>query len=201
MINPAALYDTIVLADRIAKRVGSVVGPEIHLFSYLACLLAVYRGWPPADWNYRFACTENGAPYSHDIQDAIEELLSLGHITSSDDAMILTSEGVELEMFLSSLGTQSRRLPYLEGACSSLLGMSIGIVRYAVSAEPTIRRALALNRNQLLLDDLGRQLVYEEFDKITTAIGSDSPDLIVPAVIWLTALAESSSSSETLWAR
>jgi hypothetical protein len=198
MINPVAFYDTMVLADRIGQRIGSVVGPEIHLFSYLACLLAVYRGWPPADWGYRFACTENGAPYSHDIQDAIEELLSLGHISIAGDAMILTPEGQELETFLSSLETQRRRLPYLEGACSSLLGMSVGIVRYAVSAEPTIKRALALNRNQLLLDDIGQQFVYEEFDKITAAIGTDTPDLIVPAVIWLTALAKSSRTSEAV---
>jgi hypothetical protein len=198
MVNPIALYDAIVLADRICQRIGSVVGPEIHLFSYLACLLAVYRGWPPTDWGYRFACTENGAPYSHDIQYATEELLSLGHLSISGEAMLLTQDGKDIESFLSSLVTQRKRLPYLDGATASLLGMSVGVVRYAVSQEPTIKQAVALFRNQLLLDDINQQLIYEEFDKITTAIGTDAPDLMVPAVIWLTALAEASRNSEEL---
>jgi hypothetical protein len=196
MVNPVAIYDCIVLADRISQRIGSFVGPEIHLFSYLACLLAVYRGWPPTDWGYRFACTENGAPYSHDIQRATEELLSLGHINKAGDAMVLTPDGKEFEHFLSSLETQRKRLPYLDGASSSLLGMSIGIVRRAVSAEPTIKRALALSRNQLLFDNVSQQLIYEEFDKITAAIGPLTPDLMVPALIWLTALAQSTSAPE-----
>jgi hypothetical protein len=74
--------------------------------------------------------------------------------------------------------------------------MSIGVVRHAVSAEPAIKHAMALSRQQLLLDDAGQQFVYEEFDKITAAIGTEVPDLIVPAVIWLTALAASSNDSE-----
>ena len=163
MVNPAAFNDAVVLAHRIGQRIGTVVGPELHLFSYLACVLAVYRGWPSADWGYRFACTENGAPYSHDVQDAIEELLALVHLSRTGDAMILTPEGQDVERFLSSLETQRRRLPYLEGACSSLLAMSVGIVRRAVSAEPTIR-AIALSPNPLLLVTSARERV-EAFQK------------------------------------
>jgi hypothetical protein len=197
MLNPAASYDAVVLAYGIGQQIGTVAGAELHLFSYLACVLAVYRGWPAADWGYRFACTDTGAPYSHEVQEAIEELLALGHLRSSGDAMILTPEGQELQLFLSSLEAQRKRLPYLEGACSSLLGMSVGTVRRAVSSEPTIQRAVALSRNQLLLDDIGQALVYEEFERITSAIGTDSPDLLVPSIIWLTALAASSRGLET----
>ena len=140
MVNTSAFFDTIVLTDRINQRIGTAVGPEVHLFAYLACLLAVYRGWPATDWGYRFACTENGAPYSHELQNAIEELLALGHLSSSEEIITLSEGGQDLRGFLSSLETQQRRLPYLDGACSSLLGMPVGIVRYAISSEPTISR-------------------------------------------------------------
>ena len=196
MVNTAAFFDTLVLTDRISRRIGSVVGPEVHLFAYLACLLAVYRGWPATDWGYRFACTDNGAPYSHDLQNAIEELLALGHLSSNEDIIALSEDGRDLQGFLSSLETQQWRLPYLDGACSSLLGMPVGVVRYAISSEPTIRRATTLSRNQLLLDDMGQELVYEEFARISAAVGAESPDLIVPAVTWLTTLVSSARALE-----
>jgi hypothetical protein len=196
MVNHLAFYDALALAGRIDRRLGSVVGPEIHLFAYLACLLAVYRGWPPADWGYRFACTGNGAPYSHEIQCAVDELLSLGHLVGTGESILVTQEGKELESFLSSMETQRQRLPFIDGACSSLLGMSVGIVRQAVSEEPTIKKAASLSRNQLLLDDASQQLIYEEFDKITAAIGTKPQDLMVPAVVWLTKLAKTSARTE-----
>ena len=196
MVNTSAFFDTIVLTDRINQRIGTAVGPEVHLFAYLACLLAVYRGWPATDWGYRFACTENGAPYSHELQNAIEELLALGHLSSSEEIITLSEGGQDLRGFLSSLETQQRRLPYLDGACSSLLGMPVGIVRYAISSEPTIRRATTLSRNQLLLDNVGQELLYEEFARISAAVGSESPDLIVPAVTWLTTLVTSARALE-----
>jgi hypothetical protein len=196
MTSPAAFYDTLVLADRIERRIGSVAGPEIHLFGYLACLLAVYHGWPATDWEYRFACTENGAPFSHEIQTSIEELLSLGYLMDKDEALGLDSAGREMESFLSSLEVQHKRLPFLEGATSSLLGMSAGMVRRAISAEPSMQRATALARKQLLLDDVGQTLVYDEFEAISAAIGGDVSDLMVPAMVWLTTLMTSATSTE-----
>ena len=94
MVNTDAFFDTLVLIDRISQRIGTVVGPEVHLFAYLACLLAVYRGWPSADWGYRFACTDNGALEIMESCKILRQALTTlppGELNAGEDKLVFTT--------------------------------------------------------------------------------------------------------------
>ena len=70
-LNPEATFDCLLVAERLRREAGTFTAPELHLFSYLGCLLWLYRGNIAADWGYSFVGTELGAPFSLDIDYAL----------------------------------------------------------------------------------------------------------------------------------
>jgi hypothetical protein len=194
MTNPDAAFDILYMVTRLQDQLGNVADAELHLFGYLSCLLSLYRGNPIADWGYGFAGTRNGSPFSSDLQDAIRNLDLNGCVVRQNDHLRITPRGTnELEVLM-DLDQNKRRLEYLEGASSSLLALPVGMIREAILFEPTLRPAGRLDTARLLLTGVALELLYEQFELLTQAVGSANTDLLVPSTVWLTYLSQSSEA-------
>jgi hypothetical protein len=170
---------------------------EIHLFSYLACLLSLYEGKPAAEWGYSFAVTDSGYPFSGDIQDCLQFMTTSGLLHPRDEYageyFNVSTSGKQEQNNLSQLSEFAEREPFLAGACSSLLALPIGSIRIALKNDLGIKGALALKQARLLLTETTLDLLYEQLGALSNSIGVNTKDLMVPAVVWLTYLSDDDS--------
>lgn len=185
-MNDKASFDSLAIPSILDAAIGPATSGEIHLFSYLACLLYLYRGNPLADWGYDFTATESGAPYSYDVDQAISFYSQVGFLKIDEELVSLTQEGREELVNLSTLSTLQTRLAFLEPACSSALAVPVGLVRAAVHLDINVSSAVELQSSRHLFDRTSMAQLYEQFDALRSVLGPDQSDLLSPAVTWAT---------------
>src|ERR1700724_1600329 len=117
MSSAFATFDYLFTVSRLGERLGSAAGGEVHLFTYLACLLSLLDGQPTADWGYAFSGLEMGSPFSADLQESAVELERLGMLRPINAGFLLTESGEERLSQLRSLEFFRDRLKYLIPAC------------------------------------------------------------------------------------
>ena len=189
MVNPYAAFDCLAVGVRLQRVLGDVAAGELHLFSYLACLLSLYRRRAVADWEYQFAATSAGGPFSAQVATAIEELRSVGLLRDEFPHLAVTEEGGVEYRCLSRLESNSTRDVFIEGACASILSLPVGAVRSAICQDPVFRTARDYGSSRLLLEGSALSSLYEQFSALSRAVGVGVKDLMVPAVVWITYLA------------
>lgn len=187
-LNPDATFDCLFLASRFQTQGTSFSAQEIHLFSYLACLLWLYRQNAVADWGYDFMGTELGAPFSREIDLSLKELLERGHLRKINDRLVITELTLLSLSELTMLTMNNERSECLHAACSSTAAFSVGMVSSALAQEPELSRAKAIPLSRLLLEDVARSNLYTQFDALRLALHDRGDDLRLPAVVWLSAL-------------
>lgn len=200
-INSDAIFDTLSIVFRLREPLSGVTAPEVHLFSYLACILSLYDGKPVDDWGYLFAGTANGSPYSYAISEVIEQMLDSGFLQTSDEMLSLSDAGRQEYDIQQTLAQNTWREIYLTGACDSVLAVPVGLLRDALSREAALDRAAQLERTRPLLEDVDLETLYDQFGALSEAIGVQVRELMVPAVAWLSYLSrlprsEASAASE-----
>ncbi|MBT0664121.1 hypothetical protein KI809_07380 [Geobacter pelophilus] len=189
MPNPSSYFDVLSITSKLSNSMQKVSIAEIHLFSYLSCLLWLYKKQPVAFWGYPFAATPQGHPYSADLDESIKYLLRNGTVAISDDKHIIVTPSGETEFSeLLKMTMFTEREPYLEGACSCVLAMPIGMIRNGIMNEPEINNSIALAQKRMLLTTDGVDMLYEQFDVLSKAIGVAVDDLMIPSVVWVTYL-------------
>ncbi|MGA5431943.1 hypothetical protein ACPCIZ_04325 [Streptomyces cellulosae] len=194
-VHPEATFDTLVVCNELQQVTKGATENEIHLFSYLACLLFVYKGSPPSEWRYQFVATTSVAPFSVEISNAVSELCRIGYLEEGTQGLQITDVGKnELESF-SGLSILARRKEYLEGACGSTLVLPLPTVTESLSAEPQLHKALELSSTRPLLDEAGREAILDHFEALSRAV-PEASDLMVPAVVWLEYLASTITPAE-----
>lgn len=203
MLNPFAFYDTLALSNSLQGILGNCVRSEIHLFSYLSCLLSLYKKNPIADWGYSFAGTYYSSPFSMEIEDAINFSISYGYITEANQYINISEHGLIEYKKLSILKQNIQRERFLSGASSSTLAIPVNALRESLGSEPGLKASSHQISPRLLLDESNPSLVllYDQFQALSKTIGIDLVDLMVPAVLWLTYLSKSqtdSSNGETI---
>lgn len=197
MINPVAYFDALSLCVRLSKRLTNAAEQEIHLFSYLACLLWLYQGKPVALWGYTYAVTADAYPYSPQIHDALSLLETGGLITSHENILFAaTPEGARELEALESLPSLVARASYLDGATSSLIVYPVNVVRGSLQRERSIQQPSIIKQSKALLTPGDVERLYEEFTVLSQAIGIDVNDLMLPAVVWIEYLSAVTSITE-----
>ncbi len=184
-MNPFAYFDCLAISAKMARLLGNVSMPEVHLFAYIGCTLSLYRGAPLDAWQYSFAGTTDGSPFSAEIDDASVRLLECGLWAEANGFISVTDFGISEYGFLASLRINEHRDSYLEAACSSALALPVGLIRDAISCDPEMRAAARFHRARPLLNELARDAVYEGFRCIAELVGNDVRDLLIPAVVWI----------------
>ncbi|GAX88425.1 hypothetical protein [Effusibacillus lacus] len=196
MINPYAFFDCLSIGKRLDKLLGNLSVAEVQLFSYLSCLLSLYKNHPVSEWGYQFAGTKDGSPFSREIEDSFWYLLKMGCLIQKGDYYQLTEKGEQQFILLNRIETNNKRVMYHEAACSSLLSLPVGLIREALFNEPELSRVMKLSSTRHLLDGPGLEVIYEHFAALSSAIGVDIQDLLVPSVLWLTFLAQMSQEKQ-----
>jgi hypothetical protein len=196
MFSQQSYFDALGVCYRLQQELGPVARAEIHLFAYLSCLLALYKEHPVSEWGYYFAVTQDGYPYSPDLDAALDALVSGGSLAADKDGYLAVSPyGAETLNELDTLALFRRRAPFLEGACGSVLALPVGSIRDALAQEVGIRGALLLSQSRRLPTDAGLSLLYEQFRVLNESIGVNVDDLMIPAIVWLTYLIEAAASA------
>lgn len=195
MNNPAAYFDVLSLGERTADLVEGFSRPEMHLLAYAACLLSLYEGQPAAEWGYEFVSSENGLPFSAEIDAAIDTEFGLGMLHSHGTLIALTTDGkAELAGLRQMEGTKFRDR-YLAGAADALLVFNPGNIREAFNYDQTISYLKNGKRTDWVLTAPVVDRLYNNFQQLRAALAYDARDLSVPLVSWLRYLIQTGRSA------
>jgi hypothetical protein len=186
-VTPEAYFDNLVLAGESPSSIMPMSVVELHLYSYLGCILALFRGQPIGDWGYGYSVTSEGFPFSAELEEARRVLSDSGVIEVDEVGLIRPNAKLldaELTTVLSLSSWEERRL-YLRTATECALALPVGSIRYAINQTPGVVQSLALNQRRRLLDDDDVSLLYEEYKVVRSVVGESHT--LSPAVVWLSA--------------
>lgn len=183
-----ALFDCLYLSQVLQDKSGAFGRYELHIFSYLACLLWLFRNRAVADWGYEFVGTELGAPFAREIDSSLDYLMNGALVVRDGERLRTTGRAAILLQDVVDLELNRDRVECLEAAGACLTAYSMGMVSTALANEPELFRA-AINRNsKRLFDESAVDEIYGHFTALKQGLGSRDSDLRVPAVVWLSAL-------------
>jgi hypothetical protein len=187
-ISSAAYSDVVLLLGELPASLKPVSIAELHLYLYLANLLALARGMPLADWGYRFAITSDGFPHAEVLDHVIASLraasvieVKAGYVSASQPRFRDEFE------FLMSLVQSSRRREWLRTTALCVLNLPKGVIRGAINNSPGFFVHFQQGRVASLLDDADRIDLYDEFALIQGVLGEAAEDHLQPAIVWLSA--------------
>ncbi|MDU4002415.1 hypothetical protein [Pluralibacter gergoviae] len=189
-ILPSAYFDSLMIMDEMPASLRPISFVEYHLYSYLSCVLALFKGESISSWGYKYTVTEYGFPFSNELQHAIDFLLNRGFIYSDENGLFHPNDDIisaELNNFSHDKSLINRR-ELISIALQCGLNIPSGAIRNAIKNSPGMSLSTSLAQAAPLLDDEDNiDILYEEYDVISKMIGKENKDLLSPAVIWLSA--------------
>lgn len=188
-ISPEAYFDALVIMNDAPASVLPLSINEMHLYSYLGCVFALFKGRPLAEWGYSFALTSEGFPFSVDLDRARSTLSVTGLIDQDDDGRMESRPdelNAELEMLFNASPWRARR-PWIRAATECPLALPLGSIRHAVNRSPGVASSFLLGQRARLLEPADVTLLYDEYAVVSSVLGTDTEDILSPAVVWLTA--------------
>jgi hypothetical protein len=188
-IEPEAYCDALFVLGDAPKSLLPMSIVEMHLFSYLGCILALFRGEALGNWGYQYAVTTDGFPFSAQFEEARKLLVEAGLVEVDDDGHLrprLPELTVESEAIMET-GAWSARRAVIRSAMDCALALPLGAVRFAIRRTPGMSSAAKLRQRRRLLDPDDVTLLYDEYKVVHSVLGGASDDMLSPAVIWLSA--------------
>jgi hypothetical protein len=194
MMRAEAYFDAAYLAQALPHVEEGLPTLEIHLFAYLSCAMSLFDGVPVAQWGYSFASTPHGAPFSSDVEAALNALLARGLVAQRGVGTLEALAACSSEVAeLASFSLNRRRVRYLRAACDAALAVPITKVHGAVVSDPEIGPARALESSRTLLSGPGIGVMHECFRALRDAFPVRSGgELGLPAIAWVSYLAQES---------
>ncbi|RZK15169.1 MAG: hypothetical protein EOO43_15425 [Flavobacterium sp.] len=184
MINqiiPEAFFDSLSLAHKLDNFLDGFRLEEIHLFSYFASILFLYRQNPVSDWQYRFTISSTGYPFSDAINDATSRHIQNGLFEEKGTFYSISSRGTDEFNKFKILPTFKRREEFLTPACTTSIIVPYSDTLRALLSDPEISKVKALANSSWL----EQTNIYQKFDEISKAVGVSAQDLVIPAVTWI----------------
>lgn len=186
---PESYFDAVAILQKAKKSLMPISAIEMHLYAYLACVIALWRGNSVSDWGYNFALTSEGFPFSPDFELARSTLAHRDCVALSKEGDMLPKHETlkaELELFFSESRWQDRGR-FVSAATDSALTLPGGSLRYAISKTPGFGSAFILGQQSPLLTQHDTESIYEEYLVISSALEGNDVDMLSPAVVWLSA--------------
>ncbi len=189
-IIPQAYFDVLAIANDTPQSSQPLSVVEMHLFSYLACVLALFRGASIAQWGYTYAVTSDGFPFSGDFENARKSVVTAGLLVSDEEELLRPVQpelNDELKLVESFGAWTEERRSFLRTATDCTLVLPTGSIRFAVNRTAGIETPVKLGQKRLLLSRDEVDLLYDEYKVVGDALGPDADDQLSPAVLWLSA--------------
>lgn len=182
-----ATYDILSLTIKLEDSLGDVSESEIQMFAYLACILSIFDGNSANDWGYSFIKNELGSPFSEALSSSIHSLIINEGLVAKDEYFISNELSVTRFSLFKELDVYKKRESYIETAYKCLKFIPYSKVRSALFSEPNLKIANNNVNRRLLLDEEGAsiQLLYNQFDKLHTALGTNYRSKVIPALVWM----------------
>ena len=193
-MKSAATTDVVFLVGLAPSSLAPFSVAEMHLYAYLANLVALNQGEPVSDWGYHFAVTTDGFPFAFELADAADNLIRRS-VVNVEGAALKPEDGrfaVEFDL-LNSLRQSARRKPWLAGALACTLHLPLGAVRDAINHSPGLATSLRYGRPTVLLKEAQVEEIYEELKLVKNVLGEEANDFLQPVVLWLSARVLSNS--------
>ncbi|RZJ99310.1 MAG: hypothetical protein EOO43_26910 [Flavobacterium sp.] len=180
-VKPEAFYDSLSLANKLDNFLDGFRVEEIHLFSYFSSILYLYKKNPVTEWNYRFIISENGYPFSEDINEAISRHIQNGLFDEKETYCTITSRGTDEFNKFKFLTGFKKREECLNAACTTSILMPYSQTLRALLNDPEILKEKE-NQNKPWLEQSN---IYQKFEELSLAVGVPVNDLLLPAVTWI----------------
>ena len=187
-LQSAAVTDVVFLVGVAPSSLAPVSIAEMHLYAYLANLVALACGVPVSDWGYGFSVTAEGFPFAHDLENAKENLVRRSIVREDGGGIWPGDDLFEAEIgVLDQLVQSSRRKAWLGDAFACALQLPRGAIRDAINHSPGVATSLRDRRAAALLREAEVEEIYGEFALIREVLGPEAEDLLQPVVVWLSA--------------
>lgn len=194
-----AAFDALAICRDLSRSAGGATASEVQVLAYLACLLSIYDGHDADRWGYSFAATPAGSPYARQLAQATDRIRAVGWLVDRGPVVVVSDTGAVEFDALAAFPSNRPRLRYLDAATAAATLLPLPAVADALAYEPQLRRALEyLGGLDELLDDEGLRLVRPHFAAVAEALEAASAGqggLLVPAVVWLSYLAETGENA------
>ena len=188
LLQSEALTDVVFLVGLAPSSIAPISVAELHLYAYLANLVALNRGVPVSDWGYAFSVTTEGFPFAYELEEARKNLGRRSIIYEDSGCLRPDEDLFSAEVsVLDSLAQSSRRKEWVSDALACALNLPRGAVRHAINHSPGVAANLRHQRASALLKEADIAAIYNEFALIRDVLGPDSGDLLQPVVVWLSA--------------
>ena len=185
-VNPEAFFDSLSLGHKLDNFLDGFKLHEIHLFSYFSSILFLYKGNLVSDWQYRFTVDSNGYPYSTEIHVASTRHIQNGLFEEKNNYFSITGRGTDEFSKFKNLENFKKREEYLNAACTTSILVPYTQTERALLNDFEIEKAKNLENSNWL--DQG--FTYKKFQEISSAVGVNSSDLVIPAIAWVNYLTE-----------
>lgn len=185
-VKPEAFFDSISISKKLDDFLDSFKITEVHLFSYFASLLFIYKGSSLDDWNYRFVIDKTGYPFSEELQTAIDRHIKNGLIENRGDFFVITNRGSDEYSKFKNLPSLISREQVLNAACTTSILIPYSETQRALLNDPELLKAKTIGNNPWI----EHTHVYKKFKEISEAVGAPVDDVIIPAVTWINYMLE-----------
>ena len=187
-LQSAAITDVAFLVSLAPSSMAPISIAELHLYAYLANIVALSKGLPVSDWGYAFSLTTEGFPFSHELDVARKHLCRRSIIQEEDYLLLPDKDLLDSETNVLDRLTQSvRRKEWLGDALVCALHLPRGSVRDAINHSPGVAKSLRDRKASALLRDADTHEIYNELSLINDLLGSHQIDSVQSIVIWLSA--------------
>lgn len=185
-MNHSALFDILFLGKSLQVKNENFTLSEIHILSYLSCLLSIYSGDSSKEWGYIFTKTEYGYPFSNEIKQAVDSLIRDKLLDSDGSHINVTKDGVFFNDKFLNFNFYSKRIKYLEASINCLSLTPFGVIRSALFSDPVLTSAKSKSKSLLLEDNnYSTNLLFEQFKDLKSAINNEYESLVIPALTWM----------------
>lgn len=188
-IVPEAYFDGLAIAADAPVSSLPMSVQEMHLYSYLGCVLALFQGRAVADWGYEYVITSEGFPFSKELDEARKVLIANGALDMDGQGLLrpnLPALTDELDI-VSTLSDWGDRRATVRAATECSLALPMGSIRYAISRSPGMATSFLLGQRGKLLERDDAGLLYQEYTLVSSVLGAEKVDILAPAVVWLSA--------------
>ena len=144
-----------------------------------------YARNPVADWDYYFFATSHGAPFSDELEIAVQDLINTRILADEGSVLSVTSNGQEHLEQLKLLKEASAHSSFLQAATQTSLFYPPGLAQSAIKTNPDMKMRNGRTTVRLF-GDYAMNSTYEALARLRELVGTQrTADLTVPALAWI----------------